>query len=165
MANILTAYAASSALTITLASLATSSTRTAGAESNAVDNTSNLYLDYLLAGKVTTGTTPTSGKVIEVCVVGIADDTTWPDVFDGTASAETVLTADVKNAICRTVATMQVDGTSNQTYWFGPVSVANAFGGTLPKKWVAFVAHDTAVNLNSTGGNHAIFVTGVYNTA
>lgn len=92
------------------------------------------------------------------------DDSTWPDVFDGTASAETVTMAKIKNSICKVVADMTIDGTSNQAYPFGPVSVARAFDGTLPKKFVVFVTHNTNTNLNSTAGNHTLFVTGVYAT-
>ena len=58
-ANVLLAYVASAAYTLTLGALATSSTRTAGRESTAVSNAGNKYLDYLIAGKITTGTTPT----------------------------------------------------------------------------------------------------------
>jgi len=55
MANIKEAYAASAPLTLALESLAASSTIVAGRESTAVSNTTNLYLDYLVAGKITTG--------------------------------------------------------------------------------------------------------------
>jgi hypothetical protein len=161
--NIKTAYVASSAVTITLASLATSSTLLVGVESDAIDNSSNLYLDFLLAGKITTGTTPTAGQ-IEVHVVGMLDDTTWPDVFDGTGSAETISSANVKNAICQPAAVISTDATSNQAYPFGPVSVANLFGGTLPRKFLCYVTQNTAVNLNATAGNHAIWITPVYAT-
>lgn len=164
MASIKTAYAASSNLTITLASLATSSSRLAGQESTAVDNTTNLYLDYMLSGKITTGTSPTASKTIEVGVVGLMDDSTYPDVFDGTDSAETITSAEIKSAIYRSFS-IATTSTSNVTYPFGPISVANLFGGTLPKKFVVFVTHDTGVNLNSTSGNHQVTVTGVYATS
>lgn len=158
-------YAASSALTITLASLATSSTWLAGAESDAVDNTTNKYLDYLLAGKVTVGTTPTVNTEIRVYVVALMEDGTWPDVFDGTASAETVTSAGVGSGFLKLAAVMLVDATtSDRAYHFGPVSVASLFGGACPKKFVVFITHNTGVNLNSTGGNHACHVTPVYET-
>lgn len=166
MASIKTEYAASSALAITLASLATSSTWLAGAESDAVDNTTNKYLDYLLAGKVTVGTTPTINTEIRVYVVALTEDATYPDVFDGTGSAETVTSAGVGSGFLKLAAVMSVDATtSDRTYYFGPVSVASLFGGVMPKKWVAFVTHNSGVNLNSTGGNHALHVTPVYATS
>lgn len=158
-------YAASSALTFGLASLATDSNLLAGRESNAVDNTTNKYTDYLLAGKITTGTSPTQGKEIDVFVVGLMEDATFPDVFDGTDSAETVTNAGIRDAVCKPVASIAVSSTSNVGYYFGPVSVASLFGGSLPKKFVVFVTHNTGVALNATAGNHAVYVTGVYSTS
>jgi hypothetical protein len=165
LANLLTAYAASSAVTITLASLASDTTLLAGQESTAIDNTSGLYLDYLVAGEVTTGTSPTAAKQIEVHAVGILDDANWPDVFDGADSNETITSADIKNAICRPLAVLATSSTSNQAYPFGPVSLANAFGGVLPAKVAIFIVHNTGVNLNSTGGNHFVSIKPIYMTS
>lgn len=158
-------YAASSALTITLASLASSASWLAGRESTAVDNTSNKYLDYLLAGKVTVGTTPTINTEIRIYVVALLDDTTWPDVFDGTDSDETVTSAGVGSGFLKLAASMLVDATtSDRGYPFGPVSVASLFGGVCPKKFVVFVAHNSGVALNSTGSNHFVNITPAYET-
>lgn len=153
---------ASAALTIGLASLATSSTRTAGRESTAV-STVEPAIDYLLAGKITTGTTPTASKQIDIWVYGSHDDTPdYPDVIDGTDSAETISSENVRNAALLLAKSIQVDSTSDRTYYFGPLSIAALFGGVLPKTWGVFVAHDTAVNLNSTAGNHELSATPVY---
>jgi hypothetical protein len=157
-------YVASSALTHGLAGLASSATLVAGWETAAVDNSTNEYLDFLLAGTITTGTTPTVGA-IEVNVVAMRDDTTWPDVFDGTSSAETVTTVDIKNAICRLAASMVNTATSNVAYSFGPVSVASLFGGVCPRKFVVFVTHSTVAALNATAGNHVLSITPVYMTS
>jgi hypothetical protein len=164
MATIDLGYAASSAVTITLAALATSSTLLVGRESAPIDNSVNLYLDYLLAGRITTGTSPTAGS-IEVHVVGMVDDTLWPDVFDGTESAETVTNADIKNAVCRPAAAIVTGTTSNQAYDFGPVSVASLFGGTCPRKFACFVTHSSGVNLNATATNHYLKITPVFATS
>lgn len=118
----------------------------------------------MIAGKITTGTSPTAG-LIEVNVIGILDDTTWPDVFDGTASVETITTVDIKEAICNSVIRMETDATSNRTYPFGPRSVAGLFGGALPKKFIVFVTHSTVANLHATAGNHAIYLTGITATS
>jgi hypothetical protein len=156
------AYASSSAVTITVASLATDANLLAGRQGALVDNTANLYLDYLLAGHFKAGTSPTASKSIEVHVVALADDTTWPDVFDGTDANKTITTTDIKNAVCKAAAVMTTDATTGRVYYFGPVSVANLFGGTLPKKFAVFCVHNTGVNLDSTGGNHAVTITGTY---
>lgn len=153
---------ASAALTITLASLATSTSRTTGRESTAV-TTGDPVIDYLIGGKITTGTTPTVGKQIDVWVYASQNDTPdYPGVLDGTDSDETIVSENFRNAALRLAASIIVDNTSDRTYHFAPFSLAALFGGVLPKAWGVFVAHDTAVNLNSTGSNHAIEYTPVY---
>jgi len=164
MADVKLNYPAASDATIGLASLASDTNLLAGRESTAIDNSSNLYLDYLISGKVTTGTSPTTARSIEVWAVGSWDGTNWPDVFDGTDSAETITSANHKASICRFVASMSTDSTSDRTYHFGPVSMASVFGGTLPPKFVLFVVHNTAVNLNATSSNHQIRIQPVYET-
>lgn len=157
-----TEYAASAAVTISLASLASSATFVAGRESTLVDNTSNKYLDYQLSGKITTGTTPTVNTEIRVYVVGIMEDSTWPDVFDGTDSPETVTSTYILDGLCALAARLQVSASSDIAYPLRNISVRALFGGVLPKKFVVFVSHNTVVALNATGGNHTIYVTGEY---
>jgi len=165
MADRKIAYAADAQLTITLASLGSSSTLVAGRESTSVDNSTNKYLDYELSGKVTTGTSPTATRSIEIWVVAPINDTpTWPDVFDGTDSAETVTSRDVLFACGKLAKVITTDNTSDRTYPFHVGSVAQLFGGICPSTFVVFVVHDTAVNLNSTGSNHEISVKGIYET-
>lgn len=156
MADIKQAYGTASDATITLASLASDTNLLAGRESAEIVNTSTLALDYLVSGRITTGTTPTTARQIEVWAVGSWDGTLWPDVFDGTESAETITSADIKASVCRLVAVMATSATSNVAYHFGPVSIASAFGGVCPPKFVLFVTHNTAVALNATAGNHQI---------
>lgn len=157
-------WAADTQLTITLASLASDTNLLTGRESTAfaIDGESFVE-DILISGKITTGTSPTDGRVIEVYVVAPLNDTpTWPDVFDGTDSGETVTSAEIKQALLREVVTIDTNNTSDRTYPFAPVSVASLFGGVLPTDIVVFVTHSTGVNLNSTAGNHEISVQPVY---
>ena len=164
MSDIKIKYPSTSSVTLTidLASLASGSAGvfTAGREGNAVDNTSNLDVDHLLSGVIRAGTSPTASRYINVYVyanISSASGTpTYPDVLDGTDSAETFTSANVMNGIVKLAASMISDSTSNRDYFFGPVSVAQLFGGSLPKFWGVFVAHDTAVALNATGGQHVL---------
>jgi hypothetical protein len=164
MADIKQFYGTASDATITLASLASDTNLLAGRESDAIDNTTTLALDYLVSGKVTAGTSPTAARSIEVWAVGSWDGTNWPDVFDGTDSTETITSADHKASICRLVAAMATANTTDRVYHFGPVSIASIFGGIVPPKFVVFVVHNTGVNLNSTAGNHQIRLQPVYET-
>jgi hypothetical protein len=164
MADLKLAYGTATDLTITLASMASDTNLLTGRESATIDNSANLFLDYLVSGKITAGTSPTAARSIEVWAVGSWDGTNWPDVFDGTESAETITSADIKASVCRFVAAMATANTSDRTYHFGPVSLAAAFGGVLPPKVVLFITHSTGVNLNSTAGSHQIRLQPVYQT-
>ena len=162
MATVTSNYAASAAITITLALLASSTAKTVGRESTAVSNATNKYVDALVGGKITTGTSPTAGKTIEVWVYGAVNDTpTYPDVLDGTDSDETFTDDGSKFSAMKLAKVINTDNTSDQTYWVAPFSVAQLFGGIMPTHWGVFVAHDTGVALNATAGNHEFKYTGV----
>jgi len=164
MADVLLAYPAAFDATITVASLASDTNLLTGRESNAISNLTNKYLDYLISGKFRTGASPTSGRVIQLWSVASWDGTNWPDVFDGTDSAETITSANHKNAICRLVAELVTDATSDRDYHFSGVSIRDLFGGTVPAAFGFFVTHSTGVALNSTAGNHQIRIQPVYET-
>lgn len=161
------AYAASAAYTITLASLATSSTLLVGRQSTVVSNTANLFIDYGIAGIVSVGTTPTINTVIHVMAFGSLNDTpVYPGAFTGTDAGRTIVNSGTKGGAVVYLAILNVPATaSNVAYPFLPVSLVRAMGGFLPKNHGVFVTHSTGVNLNATGGNHAIYHTGAYGTS
>jgi hypothetical protein len=152
MAERLTKYGTESAITITLASLAASSTFVAGREGTEVDNSSALALDHLLSGLFTTGTSPVAGA-IEVWVIPQRKGGTYPDVFDGTDSTETVTSRDILMASGFLVWSVATDATSDRPYAMRKTSLVQSLG-YMPKKYVPFVVHNTTVNLNATAGNH-----------
>lgn len=151
-------YAAAATITITLASLVTDASLVAGREATAIDNSSNLYDDAIVGGKVTTGTTPTAGQ-IEIWAIGSYDGTSYAG--GATGSDATLTPQGSSKAALRLLVVLPTTSTSNQLYTWGGISLAAAFGGTLPQKWSLFVVHNTAVNLNATGGNHEAKYTGV----
>lgn len=165
MADLKIAYGTSTALTNAVQSLATSSAWLAGYESDVVDNTTNKYLDYTFEGKVTVGTTPTAGTEIRIYVVASFDGTAWPDVFDGTTSAETVTSAGVGSGFLKLACVASVDATTSDRAYPFSFTVAGLFGGVCPAKFVLFTAHNTGVSLNSTGGNQVFNYRGVYMTS
>ena len=152
MADRKIAYAATGAITFTsINSLAASSSLLAGAESNTIDNSSTLALDVLISGKVTAGSSPTAGA-IEVWVVPQLEDTpTWPDVFDGTDSAESATSRDILTAGARLAWSVLTDTTSSRVYYMPPTSVAALFGGVVPKKFTLFAVHSMVAALPSSG--------------
>jgi hypothetical protein len=162
VANIKTAYGTDAqAITCTLGSLANSAT--AGRESLAVDNTTNLWLDALvfLTIKLQAGT-PANDKGVYVYVAGTVDAATpsWPDAITGT-DANITFNAPLN---IRTLGFIAAP-TSAGTFKGGPWSVAAAFGGSLPEKWSIAVRNYTGIALDATEGNHKKVYQGVYATS
>lgn len=163
MADFKVKYPASGtvALTISLASLADDNTNgLAGRQSAAVDNSSDLDIDHLLSGVIRLGTSPTAGRTIELWVaapIAVASGTpTWPDAVGGSDAARSWTSRNVLMAAAVPLPAIVVDATSNRDYFIRPTSIANLFGGALPRSWVLWVLNRTAVALNSTGGNHSL---------
>lgn len=158
------AYSARSTMTISPASLASSADWTAGRESNEVDNSTDLYNDVLLQGFVTVGTTPTAGTAILIYVWGSdqAASVANLDAIDGVDSAETLTSTAIRDGLLRLAARLEVNAaTSDRRYLMGAMSLAQLFGGNMPRHWGIFVTHNTGVALNATGGNHQFSWRGV----
>lgn len=159
------AFAASASRTCTLASLGTSSTLVAGRSSAEIDNSSNLYPDFRETGKVTCGTTPTANTVIEVWAIPKKSDSAYHDTFDGTDKAVTVTSRSMLYSYGKLLASMDVPVTTSNIGYEYDAYVAEAMRGLAPGKYQLFFVHNTAVNLNSTGGNHVLDGTGTYSTS
>jgi len=156
-------YGTATALTLGTASLGDSPTFVLGRESTEIDNTTNKFMDALVEGFVTVGTTPTVDKEIRVYAWGshTALSSAAKDTLDGLDSGETLESPGVRDGILVRIATMRVDATTSDiAYHFGPVSLAQAFG-QMPQYWGLFVTHNTVAALNSTAGNHEYKYTGI----
>ena len=166
-ANIKIAYAASAAITCTLASLATSATFVVGREATSIDNTSNLYIDYRVTAKITTGTTPTVDKDIRIYAYAVLNDTpTYPDTVTGTDAALTLTASSATYILDSGFVLMGSTSNSATTavaYYPKCITLAQAFG-YCPTRWGLYITHNTGVNLNATGGNHLISQIGAYFT-
>lgn len=139
--------------TITLASLASDTNLVAGREGTAIDNAgTDQAIDASVGGKVTTGTSPTASRQIEIWAAGSYDGTT----FSGGATGSDANLTPSEKTVLKLLTIIPTVNTSNKTYQWGPFSVAQAFGGVMPRKWSVFVVHNTGVALNSTGGNHEV---------
>lgn len=142
-------------------SLASSSTWVAGYEWFKVDVAAMTPVPVTIRhqGKIRVGTTPSANTQIRIYLVASEDGSTWPDVFDGTASAETVTSAGVRDSFAKLAAVLVVDAnTSNRDYPYS-FDAANVFGGSLPDSYVVFVTHNCAVALNATSTEHTYVYT------
>jgi hypothetical protein len=141
-------YGTSTALTITLASLA-SSTTGVGRQSNMVDNSTSRYGLLHLFVKVKLGTSPTANKAVQVYLLkgngsGLRTD--------NAGASDAALT--VKNAPLLGVMT---SGGSPAT---GDVLQKHFTIRDPGLEWGIAVVHDSGVNLDSTAGNHAVHYIG-----
>ena len=134
----------STALTITLASLA-SSTAGLGRQSTIVDNTTNRNQDILLYVKITQGTSPTGSRGVYIYL--IRDDNNGTNHrTDGAGASDaglTVVNAELIGAL-RNIASPST----------GDVLYGEFLVRRPGPKWGVAIVHDTAVNLDGTGGNH-----------
>lgn len=156
-------YNARSAVTITLASLAASSSLTAGRVGTQIDNSTNLYDDYLVSGFFKAGTSPTAGT-LEVWAIPETDDTTRPNSLSATDAAYTATTRDILTAEAVLLWSVATDTTTGEIYYMRPTSVAACFGGVCPRKFSIFVTHSMVAALDSTGANHEVVVGGIQET-
>src|SRR5207245_2126043 len=108
---------------------------------------------------VTVGTTPTITTEIRLGLVGSPDGTFWPDVFDGTPSAETITSAGVASGFLKypVGGILGVDATTSDRPYPFAFALRDGFRGVVPKQSVVFGAHNTGVNLNAPGGNQKYF--------
>jgi hypothetical protein len=145
-------HVASSNLSVTsLDGLAASATHVAGWESPLVDHSSDKVLDDSIRVKVTVESAGLSAGQIRVYLVGMLDDSTWPDVFDGTQSVETVTSVDIRDAICLLGAVTVTDTTASRVYYLHVPSVAAVFNGNMPEKYVIFITQSTGTTLETSG--------------
>ena len=159
------AYGTSTDLTVTnLHAIATSATWVGGWESAVIDNTANLYLDYLLSGliQVHDDAASAAASEIRIYVFSLVSDDAYPDVMDGTESVETWTNTGYRDAVAKLAAVILPATTQNLIYPWGQVSVANLFGGVCPPKFGIFITHNTGVNLHTAG--NVVTIQGVYNT-
>lgn len=163
MANNNLFYASGAAMTCTLASLASDTSLKAGRQSTSISNATNLYLEYILSGKVSVGTTPTTGTKIEIWLIPKGTDGNWPDTFGATDANVTVTSREMLFSYGTLLVAIPVpSATSNVAYAFNRTLLSKL--SVVPQEWCLFFVHNTGVNLNSTGGNHVVSQQGVYTT-
>jgi len=150
------AYGTSTAVTWTLTGLASSSTLLVGRQCTAIDNTGALAVDYLFGGKTMSAAaaaTPAAGQ-FELWAFASYDGTTYVgEAVMGASDAGVTLTAPGK-AEGKLLLIQPTDTTQSHAYSMGTFSIAQAFGGVVPKKWVAWCTHNMSAALNATASNH-----------
>lgn len=136
-------------VTITLASL----TNTSARSSVAIDNSSNNDLDLLFQLKLKSGSGVSSTGYVNVYAAGSADGgTSYPEGCDGTDKGVT-LTIPPNAKMLGRISVVA----STTSYISEPMSVAAAFGGTLPDHVCIIVENQSGATFDATGGNFSAF--------
>lgn len=154
------------AITLTAASLATSSGLITGRQSTIVTNVTNKFLSAYVTGQITTGTTPTAAKTIAVYVFVPLSFAASVFVYPkagatllGEADAAATFDAEQRGGGLIFAGASSTNATSDRPYSFS-FDVAEVVG-YMPLKWGIFVTHDTGVALNATAGNHFFHYVGI----
>ncbi len=144
--NIETKYGTSNqAITCTFTSLANAAAR----QSTVVDNTTNVFLDALVAIKVKSGASSTAATgVVNVYAYGTADGgTTYTESASGSDASITLTVPTNLKLIGR------VNVVANATtYNAGPFSVAAGFNGVMPDHWGIVVENQSGGTLDASVG-------------
>jgi hypothetical protein len=157
-------YATPATITMGLASLAASTTLTVGRQSVEQSNTSTNYVDVLVQGRFRTGATVAVGNPLAVYVWGsdTAPSATAIDGISGADAAVTLTNAGTRDALVKLAAGWTATATTaNQNYWVGPFSVAQLFGGSMPRFWGLIVTHNMGSSLNASDNTDQFTFTGV----
>lgn len=153
-ASVKEAFGTAAAFTKTNANLASSAT--AGWMSNAIDNSSNLYLDALIHAELAAvNTAPASSKAIFLYAFGLVDTSgsAYTSTGDGTPSGSegTLTYPDVSTlpVVAPLLGTIPYP-VQNKAINAGPFSVAACFGGVLPPKWAIGMVNHSSMTLSVT---------------
>lgn len=150
-------YGTSTALTITLNSLATSAT--VGRQATVVDNGTNLFDDVYVTTIISTGTV--SGPVsVNVYVSGSEDGTNYDQdsAVMGASDAGYTIDSPTNLKLAAVINTSTSSKVYNATF-----SVASLFGGVMPRKWTVVVCQNTGGAL--AGSGNSMSYTGVTYTS
>lgn len=153
-------------LTVTAlnAGLASSATWVAGWSSQTIDNTSNLYDDYILTGNILVESSGLTAGYLNLWAYTMLDPTagTWPDIFssgtEGSQGAATLHDTEIRDGLIP-IWSQQTDTTASRNYPIQGVSLLSMMR-VIPPKFAFFFAHSTVAALETSG--QVINIQGVY---
>jgi len=152
MASVKEAFGTATAFTKTNANIATSAT--AGWKSNAIDNSSNLYLDALIMVELAAvNTAPANSKAIFLYAFALIEGTEYTSTGDGTidGSEGTVTFPDVTTLpVVAPLLGVIPYPVQNKVIHSSAFSVAACFGGILPPKWCIGMINHSGMTLSVT---------------
>jgi len=151
------------AIALDLSGLAASSTWTAGVTSDQIQNTQG-YVDALVTMLPVTATATVVGQTLNVYVAGqnvpfTTNPITVAGMIDGGAGAANLVNVSSLNSL-RFVGSAGATALTALPYFVEPFSIAQQFGGVMPKYWALFVSHNLGTAL-AAGMNNLFSFNGV----
>lgn len=142
-------YSASTAITMTTNSLAASVTTCR--QSTVIDNSSNLYVDaYVTIISSTSNSALGSSFTIPVYISGSEDGTNFDHDNAALGASDASYTINAATNLKR--AALINAGTPGTSYIY-TFSVAQLFGGAMPRKWAVIECNDTNQTLAGSGNS------------
>jgi hypothetical protein len=161
MSTLKPSYGSNTAITITLTSLANSTSLSTGyRQSAAVDNTSNLFCDFMIYGHVKSAGTPTANAIYSVFLVWSNDGgTTYSNNASGSDAAYTQPDSDNNMIVGSTSVCTAVSGLVS---YFPPFSFMRRADLTIPpSKWAIVFKDGSGQALTATSTDHVFSYMGV----
>lgn len=116
-----------------------------------VDNSADLYEDALIFVKLSfPATAPGGAKRALIYAYGSNDNADYTQPASGTEGDQTIPDYQANPTPMRQIGEIPYN-TSDDTIKGGPFSVAEAFGGKLPKYWGVAVVNHTGATIDATG--------------
>lgn len=143
--TIFQAFTSPTTMTITLNGLSSTATQYSTVVSST--GTATHFLDALVTASCYIATTPTSDQAVHFYAYGTVDGSTYTDDVTGTDGR---LTTGTRNARSLGILSMT---SPNQVMRGGPWSVAQAFGGVLPRAWGVIAVNSTGTYLSNANAN------------
>lgn len=140
-------YGSSVSVTFTLTGLVSDTGLITGRQSATVDNTTDDAIDHLLFLTFGTGSGPTASRQVELWLAGSADGTNFSA---GQGAGDSAASPQGEKTLLKLLEIIPTDGTSSHKYECGPYSVAQAFGGTMPAAYNAYLVHNTGVDFSAS---------------
>ena len=158
MAETKTKYGADVAITVT--NWSTGLANGQFALSSVVDNETNLYMDVMVGGDIAfstaTGGPIVAGDTMDIYIAAQYSDTAT-DIGGaiagllgwGNEEAEDTAFVKANLTLLDSVSPQATTPDTTQDLHFGPIAIAQFFGGVVPKKWGLILHNNTAATLGS----------------
>ena len=143
--SIFQAFTGPTTLTFTLNGLSNGATRYSTVVSST--DTATHFLDAIVVASCFIATAPTSDQAVHFYAYGTVDGSNYTDAVDGT---DNNLTTGARNSRSLGILSMT---SPNVVARGGPWSIAQAFGGVLPRSWGVIAVNSTGTYLSNANAN------------